>query len=443
MMRIESWLLSYLLNALWQAPLVFATGWLAARALRRLGAAAEHRLWVGVLALESILPALSAASWDWLLALLAPGRAGGESHVTVILSEGTAVGAVPLPGAILTAVALFYCATLVYFAARLAWQWNALRVLRNDATPMTLTGEAALSWLRCADRFGVECATVARSSHVAGPLTIGLRNKLLLLPATMATTLSDAEMQTVLAHEFAHMRRNDFAKNIAYELLSIPMRFHPACWLVRRRITETRELVCDAMAAAIGGRTYYARSLLRLAAGLVAGSSVRTPQAIGIFDTTTFERRVMRLTETQREVKGARRLAIAAVCAALAVGTCASALALRMHVDAAAVGVGAGNGEASTPITVPAKEMVTLVLKKVPPVYPPDAKKARVQGAVELSAVIGKDGSVEDLKVLSGPKMLRQSALDAVRQWTYKPYLLNGEPVEVNTKIHIIYSLSK
>lgn len=443
MIRIESFMLSYLLNALWQAPLVLAAGWVAACALRRLGATAEHRLWVCVLVLESTLPALSAASWDWLLALLAPGRAGGDTHVTVIVSEGAAVGAVPLPGAVLTAVALLYCGMLVYFATRLMWQWNALHVLRNEATQLTLTGETARIWQCCAARFGVSCAAVASSAYVAGPVTIGLRNKLLLLPAKMVDGLDDAEMQTVLAHEFAHMRRNDFAKNIAYELLSIPMRFHPACWLARKRVTETRELVCDEMAAAIGGRTHYARTLLRLAAGLAAGDSVRTPQAIGIFDTTTFERRVMRLTETQLEVKGARRLAIAAVCAALAVGTCASALGLRMHVDALAAGTSAAGEKASGPVMVSAKEMAEQILTKVPPKYPADAKKARVQGKVVLSAVIGKDGSVQNLTVLSGPAMLQQSALDSVRQWTYKPYLLNGEPVEVKTKVNIIYSLSK
>jgi protein TonB len=62
---------------------------------------------------------------------------------------------------------------------------------------------------------------------------------------------------------------------------------------------------------------------------------------------------------------------------------------------------------------------------------------------VILDATIGKDGTVENLKVLSGPAPLQQSALDSVRQWKYKPYLLNGDPVEVETKITVVYSLSK
>ena len=81
------------------------------------------------------------------------------------------------------------------------------------------------------------------------------------------------------------------------------------------------------------------------------------------------------------------------------------------------------------------------ILTKAIPVYPPAAKKARIQGKVVLDAVIGTDGTVENLRVISGPQELQQSALDAVRQWTYKPYLLNGDPVEVETTVNIIYNL--
>jgi protein TonB len=80
---------------------------------------------------------------------------------------------------------------------------------------------------------------------------------------------------------------------------------------------------------------------------------------------------------------------------------------------------------------------------KKQPVYPEQAKKDRVEGKVVLAAVIGKDGTVENLRVVSGPSPLQPSALDAVRQWRYKPYLLNGEPVEVDTTIRVVYTLEK
>jgi len=87
--------------------------------------------------------------------------------------------------------------------------------------------------------------------------------------------------------------------------------------------------------------------------------------------------------------------------------------------------------------------MTSPILTKVMPSYPPEAKKAGVQGRVVLDATISKEGSVVGLHAASGPEMLRQSALDAVHQWKYKPYLLNGNPVEVKTTINIIYTLKK
>src|SRR5437764_3422457 len=98
----------------------------------------------------------------------------------------------------------------------------------------------------------------------------------------------------------------------------------------------------------------------------------------------------------------------------------------------------------STPMAVPkvavqrvrVSQGVTagLVIKKVNPTYPPLARTARVQGSVVLAAVIGKDGSIQNLHVLSGHPLLTQAALEAVKQWRYKPYILNGEPVEVDTQ---------
>src|SRR6266700_2994973 len=106
----------------------------------------------------------------------------------------------------------------------------------------------------------------------------------------------------------------------------------------------------------------------------------------------------------------------------------------------------------STPMAVPkvavqrvrVSQGVTagLVIKRVNPTYPPLARTARVQGSVVLAAVIGKDGSIQNLHVLSGHPLLTQAALEAVKQWRYKPYILNGEPVEVDTQVTVNFTLS-
>src|SRR5438309_688327 len=75
------------------------------------------------------------------------------------------------------------------------------------------------------------------------------------------------------------------------------------------------------------------------------------------------------------------------------------------------------------------------------PVYPALARQARIQGVVRLQAVIAKDGTVQELQVLSGHPLLVPSAMEAVRQWRYKPTLLNGEPVEVITMIDVNFVL--
>jgi len=81
-------------------------------------------------------------------------------------------------------------------------------------------------------------------------------------------------------------------------------------------------------------------------------------------------------------------------------------------------------------------------LNRVQPVYPPLARQTRISGTVRLHAIISKDGSIQQLEVISGHPLLQQNALDAVRQWRYQPTLLNGEPVEVDTTIDVISLLT-
>jgi protein TonB len=82
-----------------------------------------------------------------------------------------------------------------------------------------------------------------------------------------------------------------------------------------------------------------------------------------------------------------------------------------------------------------------LLVKSVQPVYPAQAKQMHMQGAVELLADISKDGDITSVKVLSGDSILAHAALDAVKQWKYRPYLLNGQPVGIQTQITVHFRL--
>ena len=96
------------------------------------------------------------------------------------------------------------------------------------------------------------------------------------------------------------------------------------------------------------------------------------------------------------------------------------------------------------PIRVAGEIAQANLISKVQPVYPPAAKKAGIQGVVLLDVTISKDGMPEDIQVLSSPNDdLTQSAEDAVRQWRYRPTLLNGQPVTIIAEVKVSYTLAK
>jgi protein TonB len=95
------------------------------------------------------------------------------------------------------------------------------------------------------------------------------------------------------------------------------------------------------------------------------------------------------------------------------------------------------------PLRVGGNVQAARIVNRVQPVYPPLARQTRISGTVRLHAIIGKDGAIKELEVMNGHPLLQQAALDAVRQWRYQPTLLNGEPVDVDTTIDVIFSLNQ
>jgi protein TonB len=128
--------------------------------------------------------------------------------------------------------------------------------------------------------------------------------------------------------------------------------------------------------------------------------------------------------------------------------------------DFSAIGTGPGRGPGvpggwgdNIPVVIPARPATVKpllvshlaeanLLHRVQPIYPPIARQAHVQGTVELRAIISKAGTIENLVVVRGHPMLVKPALEAVRQWRYRPYLLNNEPFEVETEITVNFVLS-
>ena len=146
---LETWMMTYLFNGLWQVPLVYLTGLGVARLLSPSGPRIQHRLWTGVLAVEVLLPACSADLLASLAALRAfaaslvrRGSGGGEVRVSYGPSATVAIAPLHLPTAILHGLLVVYCATLVSFGARLLWRMGKTRGLLAGSQPLTLTARS-------------------------------------------------------------------------------------------------------------------------------------------------------------------------------------------------------------------------------------------------------------------------------------------------------------
>jgi protein TonB len=105
--------------------------------------------------------------------------------------------------------------------------------------------------------------------------------------------------------------------------------------------------------------------------------------------------------------------------------------------------VTAAHPDAQAPIRISTLVEEGLLIEKRLPIYPAIAKTAGISGTVTLEAIISKTGTIENLHVIGGPMMLRQAAEDAVRTWRYRPYLLDGQPVEVETTVNVIFTLQR
>jgi protein TonB len=139
-----------------------------------------------------------------------------------------------------------------------------------------------------------------------------------------------------------------------------------------------------------------------------------------------------------------RKMKIATWCLMLCVATALAAQESTPESKGETTPAPARIPKIATPQRVRVSQGVTsgLLLKRVNPKYPPKARANGIQGTVVLHAVISKEGDVVDLTVVSGDPLLAKSAIKAVKQWKYRPYLLEGKPIQVDTEVQVNYTLS-
>jgi TonB family protein len=272
-----------------------------------------------------------------------------------------------------------------------------------------------------AQRDGVELRI---SKTVSSPATFGYLRPVVLLPRTFPS-LAPEISEAILSHELLHIKRRDWLRTLAEELICALFWFHPAIWWLIYEIRLAREGVVDLAVISTTGRPeQYIDALLSVATD--------PPLPAISFLQSRLKQRIISILKEAPMSRTKRTFTLAAGFTLLAVSCwfVTGALPLKAQVEQRPDRIRVGGNVAQT----------NLISQPVP-AYPPEAKRDRIQGTVQLEAIIGKDGHVLDLKVISGPEELVDSAVTAVYQWIYRPTLLNGEPVEVVTIIDINYTL--
>ena len=308
MKPIEEILLNFTVNALWQPVLLAAIAALCLRLLLRGAPARQHHVvWVAALIMSLLLP-----FWSALPNRIEPLKSA-ISPIAINLPElmgSTALPAIPpttdprpvnnfstlrsLPfKSIFTGLFLLF---ILYRLLRLGRAWQTTRAIRKSALPIVSSERLEAVMNHCREALGMGEVSLLCSPSVRVPVTLGWRRPAIILPAQLASDASPELLIAALGHEMTHIRRRDYAWNILYELLFLPISFHPAAALVKRRINETRELACDETVGELVMDAHdYARSLVGLANS--ASLSSRPTYILGVDDADILERRILKLVE--------------------------------------------------------------------------------------------------------------------------------------------------
>jgi TonB family protein len=444
MSSIPSVIASYLVNSVWEVTLVAGAGWLVSRMLIKLGPWVEHVIWVSTLGLAVLMPALPLLRW--LLALLyIPHKIIEHPSIAFVADQSGAPNpesVYVLPAIVVLPLLSLYLSSLLYFAGRLAWSLHCTAILLREARSVSLTPQQDEIWRYCKRSFSLETARILSSRGISGPVTLGLRKPVLLMPVEFSAGCTSQDLFAALAHECAHIKRRDFQKNLFYEVTTLILAFHPIIWILKSYIAQTREMICDDMATErlIDSRSY-SQSLLRLASMIAVTSRVSTSNAIGIFDANILEKRIMMMNIKKQRLNPALKyiLIIPATLFLLsvAVGGAAMAVVIEPQSPSQVADQAKPYGhiyrigkDVSAPVLISSKE----------PEFPESTRggKDKFGGTCLIGLVVDSSGVVHDVHV---KRSLRPdfdaNAIKAVQQYRFTPATRSGEPVAVALSVEV------
>ena len=328
-MAIDRSLLTFLVNALWQVPVVAGATFAACRIMANAPARWRHVVCVAGLIAAVLLPvagtqrlAVDRPTMPVVQQVEAPSDAAPAANRTI--AAPATPRSVPVPQSAAAAATWAVGLFLLYGLARLA---GPARGPSASAGPRRRTRTRAPSGTAAA-RAWIGTAELRWSRAVEGPVAAG---RMVILPEAMSDAPPEI-LEAAMAHEAAHLARRDFAGAIVCQLVALPISFHPATAWLLRQIARTREEACDELVTArLVEREVYARSLVRIAATI---SGLGQPgYTLGVLDGDHLEERIRRLvTPRAGSVRRARLLigaglATLAVCVVVASGLAISARA--------------------------------------------------------------------------------------------------------------------
>jgi TonB family protein len=331
------------------------------------------------------------------------------------------------------------------------WKLRGYRKLARTLEPLPLpvTQAFALTGTRC---------RVAISDQIGGPAAFGCFDPMILLPEKFLE-LPDEAQRAIVCHELLHVRARDWLAAIAEEIAGALLWFQPAIYLLLADIRLAREKVVDRTAVALTrARTPYVHALLSVASEPIGATVSIAPLFL---QRRNLKSRIIFLLEelsmSKTKLIYANFSLAVLLCGAGWVSAVSFPLvaaqneppAQKSEQQKAAPSADSYDFSKTFPpttgkrIKIGGNIMSANLLSKVTPAYPPDAKAARIQGTVKLGILVGTDGNVHDLALISGNPALVPTASDAVRQWVYRPVLLNGDPVEAVSVVDVNFTLQK
>lgn len=349
MRNIMQAVLTFLLNGVWQiaAIALFAVlgNYLLSSVTRY-----RHIVWVAALMLSLLLPLISTVAFQTFeTSPVVTNRDQIREPLAIApaLPELTRPVAKPLTsgfhvsGRLAIALLAIYLLVICYRSAKLFNAALKTRTVKQGASELTPEGNLSKIIERCQQEFGVKEVRFLSSPSLPAAATLGIFRPLVILPEELLRAGDDNALAAAIGHELVHISRHDYLLNLIYELIFLPLSFHPAAALIKRRITQTRELRCDELVSErLLHPEVYARSLVRLAGLAMPFTRRAQTMIVGISDADILEVRIMSLlkqkhSNLRRAVLG---LMLAVVLLAIPC-VAAAALAIHFNIDSPFAGV--------------------------------------------------------------------------------------------------------